>query len=120
MADLNVQEISNEGLTPVFTAVNAEDKFSIGSDQRIFLYIKNDDTAAKTVTIPKQRSSVVVDGYGRLDIEDIVISIPAGEERMIGAYPNLAYSSLPSSDVTVQYSDTTSVTAGAFFLPRLG
>jgi hypothetical protein len=67
------------------------------------------------VTIPAQRTSARVKGAGTLTISDIVVAVANGAEKIIGPIPE-AYINA-SGNITVNYSGTSSVTAGAFKLP---
>lgn len=117
MATLTVQNIARTGLNPLLAAAAAGgDQFANPSDQRTFLWVDNADASAKQVTIAAQDTSVNVPGYGTLTVSDIVVSVPAGEARLIGPIPQ-AYNNA-SGMVSVAYDDDTSVTVGAIYLPK--
>ena len=102
MADITAQTISRDGLNPTYaSAASGGDAFvNTGVE---FIHIKNGDVSAKTLTIVTQAT---VDSQA---VADRTVSIPAGEERLVGPFPGSTYN---DSDVKVQltYSDVTSVT----------
>lgn len=106
MATLAVQAVLQSGIVPTFTAASAGgDLFP--NDGRTYLHIKNGGAGAVTVTV----DSFTPCSYG-FD-HDIVISIPAGAERIIGTFPPNRFNN-DSSMVSVSYSGVTSVTVAAF------
>jgi len=117
MAQLAPLTIDLDGLTPAYSAVNAQDKVQQPSDQRLFLHVKNGGGVSTNVTINAQQAYVTTPEVGRLALTDMVVAIPAGEERMIGPFPP-AYVDA-NGDVVIDYSATASVTAKAFKLPRV-
>jgi len=105
MAVLAVQKISHAGLNPVYAAADAGgDEFPNGG--RVFLQVKNGDTAQKTVTINSQKPCD--QGFDH----DITVNIPAGEERMIGPFDPSRFNN-SAGRVEVSYSDATGVTVAA-------
>lgn len=115
MAELTVASITRSGLEPQLTAVNSSDKFANPATERTFLHVSNSGGGAVTVTIPAQTTSIKVAGAGSLDVDDIVVSVPVGEARMIGPFPSTHTDS--DGNTTVNYSSTSSVTAQAIKLP---
>lgn len=106
MATLAVQAVLQSGIVPTFTAASSGgDVFP--NDGRTYLHIKNGGTGAVTVTV----DSFTPCSYG-FD-HDILISIPAGSERIIGTFPPSRFNN-DSSMVSVSYSGVTSVTVAAF------
>lgn len=101
--DLSVQRITTDGLNPAYTAANA-DGHSIDNDAHMFLHVKNGDASAHTVTVVTPRQ---VDG---LDVADLTVSVPAGEERIIGRFSTATF----GRSVDVNFSAVTSVTVAAF------
>ena len=114
MATLTVETIIKAGVQPVYSAVNSEDQFINPSNERTFLHVKNGGGGSINVTVVAQKTSAKVQGVGVVTIDNIVVAVPAADERMIGPFSD-AYT---DSDglVTVQYSGTTSVTAQAIKL----
>lgn len=117
MALITAQVITDLGLTPAYTAVSASDTFVIPqSEDRHFLHVKNSGGVSLDVTITAVKTSVKVAGAGTLPISDKVITIPAGQELVIGPFPEAFIAS--TGIVTVDYSVTASVLAGVFKLPK--
>lgn len=110
MAELTVQEMDRNGLTPSYDSADAGgDTFTWA--RYAFLHVKNDDDASHDVTIAEQHDSAPA-GY---EEADLVVSVPAGEERMIGPLDRQAYQN-DDGDVEVSYDDVTSVTVAAIKL----
>lgn len=105
---LTVQQIVRSGLKPSLAAANADGNY-FDNNGRVYLEVKNDDTASKTVTI---QTPGTVDG---LAIADLEVTVTAGESRKIGPFPTNIYNDA-NGRVNVSYSDVTSVTVGAFRL----
>jgi len=116
MAAYTVQTIVDSGLTPALVSVASSDTAADDGTSRTFIEVVNGAGAPITVTIPSQQASVVVPGVGSLAVADITVSVTNGQRRLIGpfsrAYINTA------GNVTVNYSSTTTITAGAFRLAK--
>lgn len=115
MAALTLQSIVAAGVEPAYAAVNSEDTVKVNSAQRNFLHVKNGSGGSINVTITAVKTSARVQGVGVVTVDDLVVAVPAGEERIIGPFTE-AYMDT-DGDVTIGYSGTTSVTAGVFSLP---
>lgn len=115
MAALTLQSIALAGLEPAYAAVNSQDTVVVSSAQRNFLHVKNGSGVSVNVTITAVKTSATVPGVGVVTISDEVVAVPAGEERMIGPFTE-AYMDTDGT-VTIDYSATTTVTAGVFTLP---
>lgn len=112
MADVAeaVKQIIKTGLEPTYTGSLATDNvYQFRNDGRMYLHVINGGSSPDTVTIAAQPS---VDG---LDVPDRTVSVPAGEERLIGPLLPDVYN---DSDglVNVSHSFITSVTQGVFRL----
>jgi len=102
MADLAVVTISRNGLEATYnTAAGGGDAFINTGNE--FVHIKNDDASSKDITFA---TPAEVDG---LAVADRVVSIPAGEDRMIGPFPASTYNDT-AGKVQITYSAVTSVT----------
>jgi len=102
MATLTAETISRSGLEPTHNAADAGgDEFANTGDE--FIHVTNGSGGAITVTI---ETGGTVDG---LAIADRTVSVPAGEERLIGPFPKSTYD---DGDGLVQltYSAVTSLT----------
>lgn len=115
MAELTLQEIVAVGVEPSYAAVNSEDTVKVNSAQRNFLHVKNGSGGSINVTVTAVKTTARVQGVGVVDIDDLVVAVPAGEERIIGPFTEAYMDS--DGEVTIGYSGTSSVTAGAFSLP---
>ena len=102
---LSVQDIARSGLSPSYSSA-VGDGHSVQNNGRVFIHVKNGDSSSKTITI---QTPGTVDG---LAVADRDVSIPAGEERMIGPFPPGQYNQ-SDGDIYVDYSATTSVTIAA-------
>lgn len=112
MAVLSVQSVVDSGLTPALSAVNSEDTFVDDGSGRTFLEVVNGGGGSINVTVPAVQTTAVVPGVGALTISNIVVAVTNGQRRFIGPFTPAYRNS--SGIVTVQYSGTSSVTAGAF------
>lgn len=101
--DLAVQRVTRSGLDPAYEAANV-DGHAVTNDGRTILHVKNGDTVAHSVTVvtPKQ-----VHG---LDVADLVVSVPAGGERLFGPFPPVTFGRVADVD----YDAVTGVTVAAF------
>lgn len=102
-ASLSVQKIARSGLEPSYTAaeVDGNSFANPGLEQRI-LHVKNGATAVVvTCKTPRQ-----VDG---LDVAELAVTVPAGEERMIGPFPTKTFTQ-GDGTVHVDYDDVSNVT----------
>lgn len=106
---LSTERIVKDGLVATYTAAVA-DGHQVPWSERMFIHVKNDDTASKTITAqtPGQVSG--------LDIAEHTVDVAAGDEAFIG--PFLAESTFKQSDgdVYIDYSATTSVTVAALII----
>jgi len=115
MAQLSVNLIDDAGVAIDANTVSAEaggDSFLNRSNGRTFLLVENTDASSHDVTLTAQQTEVQKDGFGTLDIGDVVVSVPAGESRLIAVPPG----SFNDSEGLVQasYSDQTGMNVGAF------
>lgn len=112
MAALSIQTVVDTGIVPSLAAVNNGDTVADDGTNRTYVEVANGGGGSINVTVPAQQTSVVVPGVGSLTVADIVIAVANGTRKLIGpfsrAYINTA------GNVTLNYSGTTSVTAGAF------
>lgn len=109
MSLLTVQNVSLDGLEPSFAAA-AEDGDTFVNNGRTFLHVKNADTVAeRTVTI----DSLVDCNQGHN--HDIVVEVPAEEERIIGPFSPSRFNS-NTGVVSVTYDNHSDVTVAAISL----
>lgn len=111
-ADLATQEISNLGLAPAYAAAAGGGDKIVGPDADTFLHVKNGSGVSVTVTVATPGKAA---GTGGLDIADVSVAIPAGQERMIGTFPAELYANpADAGKAAVTYSAVTTVTVGVF------
>ena len=109
MSSLTVQNISLDGLKPIFVAATEEGDTFVNNG-RTFLHVKNADTVAeRTVTI----NSLVECNQGH--DHDIEVEIPKEEERIIGPFSPSRFNS-NTGEVSVTYDDHSDVTVAAISL----
>lgn len=114
MAILTVQSIVKTGLNPTLVAASGGgDSFANTGNEE--LDVVNGGGGAITVTIPAQKGC---DEFGVTNTaHDIVVSVPAGQTRRIGAIAPRQYNDV-NGRAQVAYSGVTSVTVGAFSMGR--
>lgn len=103
------QSVGSAGLHPTYEAANAAgNSWRMGSG--IALHVKNGGASACTVTIP---TPLQVDG---LAVADRTISVPAGEDRLIGLAATPAYRQT-GGVAFADYDQVTSVTVAVLTVP---
>lgn len=110
MTELTVQKISLNGTAPEFTAADATGNYFKNSGFS-FLHVKNSGGSPVTVTIDSV--ALCSQGYDH----DVIVSVPAGEERLIGVFPKNRFDQKidnVSERVKITYSSATSVTVAVF------
>lgn len=107
MAILTVQEIVRTGLNPTYSAAEAGGDKVPNADNMAFVHVKNGDASAHTVTA----TSTATASPG-LAPSDLVVSVPASEERMIGPFPTSSFNN-PQNQVDLTYDAVTNVTIAA-------
>jgi len=106
MATLSVQQIIRSGLKPTYaTAATGGDEF-VNDGVFTFFHAKNAATPAIAVTFVTQKT---VDGQA---VGDRTVSLPDGEERMVGPFPTDVYNNA-NGRVAVTYDAVASVTIAA-------
>jgi hypothetical protein len=115
MAALTLQTIDINGIVPAYAAVNASDTVKVNTAQRNFLHVKNGGGGSINVTLVAVKTTAKVPGVGVVTIGDEVIAVTSGSEKIIGPFPEAFMDT--DGTVTINYSGTTSVTAGVFSLP---
>jgi hypothetical protein len=81
---VTTQAITRAGVVPTASAPTAEGDI-IDTGGRVFLLVSNTGDASATVTIDAQATV-----YG-LDVEDLAVTLAAGETRAIGPLPTQAF-----------------------------
>jgi hypothetical protein len=106
---LTPQQIVRSGLSPAYTAGDAVNGHEFVNEGDVYLHVKNGGASPINVTIPTPGT---VDG---LAIADLVVAVPAAEERKIGDIPTNVYNQT-GGKVYVDLSASASVTLGVFKL----
>lgn len=115
MAELTLQDITRDGLDPDMESASADgDTFPQSADGRVFLLVKNDGSSSREITVNAENDEKQVAGWGTLTASDAVVSVPGGEQRLIGPFPAGPYTQTPD----VSYDDETDVTVAAIRLPK--
>lgn len=107
MADLTILDIVRTGLQPAMAACAAGgDSFTNGG--KTFLLVNNADAAPHDLTLNSQKACD--QGFDH----DINVSVPAGEERLIGPFPANRFNDV-NDKVQISYpgGDVTSLTIAA-------
>jgi hypothetical protein len=101
MTILIVQSISRSGVQPIYnTAAGGGDEFL--NDGRTWIHVKNGAVVLNITLV----SQITVDG---LDVEDLVITVPINDERLIGIFSTEWYNDADGK-VQIIYDDASNVT----------
>lgn len=114
MATLSVQEFAQDGLDATYDAADAGGDV-VTNRGSLVLHVKNGDASSHTVTVTAQTTTVEVSGYGVADLDDVVLAIPAGEERFLGPFPVKTFNDA-NQQIAITYDAVTSVTIAAIKL----
>lgn len=117
MADLTIQKIVEAGLNPTLGAASGGGDAILNLAGDVFLYVKNADATAKQITVTAQKTSKDVESYGSMTKANAVVSVPAGEIRLIGPFPRAAFNDA-ANKVQITYDAVTSLTVAAIQLPK--
>lgn len=114
MALLTVQKIVEAGLTPSFVAAAVGGDTADNSDGKTFIHVKNGGGGSINVTITAAAgvSPVADPKLGTLTKANIVKSVAAGAEAIIGPLKKQAFNN-SSQQLSITYSGVTSVTVAA-------
>ena len=108
MATLSMQEVVQTGLEPVLTAAGAGgDEFLNTNSGLKFIQVVNGGGSACVVTVNSQTACDQGADH------DLVVSVPAGEERWIGPLHKTRFND-SAGKVQITYDQVTTVTVGAF------
>lgn len=112
MADLAYIPVTPSGVNDAtLTAADvAGDTFPVDTS-KVFK-VANGDGSPHTVTIAAPSSTTVCGNYGKVSLEDIVISVPSGESRIFTIPLGFAQ----DGKFTLTYDAVTSVEVGGFAL----
>ena len=114
MATLTVQQVVLAGLlSPAFAAAagGGDDFPNDSSGVKTFVYIKNGDGSATSVTFDDTVSSAP-EGADAFDA-DVTIVVPATDEAIVGPFPVARF----GTSVPITYTSVTSLTIAVLQLP---
>ena len=107
MSLINPQQIDKSGLNPVLTsAAGGGDAFACSGKEVV--YVENTDSAQHTVTIPAQKANYNDAVYGKQDLDDITVTIPSGEFRLIAGVTPAAFAK-DNGEAVINYDAATGI-----------
>ena len=104
MALITAQTPTLTGLNPTFAAAANTD--TIAADGRTVLWVKNGSGSSINVTVVSTKS---VNG---LAVADLVVAVPAGQDRLIGPFPRNTFADA-NGQADIDYSSVTTITRAA-------
>lgn len=107
MALLAAQAVTLTGLNPSFAAAANTD--TIKADGRTTLWVKNGAGAPINVTVVTPKTD------NGLAVADLVVAVPAGEQRLIGPFGRDLFAD-PNGQAGIDYSSVTTITVAALVL----
>ncbi len=109
--DLTVQTITKDGLNPTYASATATEGDMFRNSGKEFIHVVNASGGSINVTVA---TPATISG---LAIEDKVVAVPAGEDRMIGTFEPALYNqpagSTDAGKTYISYSAVSSVTVAA-------
>lgn len=111
MAELTVNAIPPSGIDPSANLIAADAAGdTVKKASGLIFVVDNADAGARTVTVAAPVANAVCGGYGQVPVEDIVISIPAGESRHFSIPSGYAV----DGEFAITYDAVTATTVGVF------
>lgn len=110
MAQLIAQTPSETGAALTYAAAGASGDSFTNTGKEV-VHIKNGGGAPITVTVKSRNTAPSVPGFGPVTKLDRAIAIAPGDDRIIGPFPQKAFSDPSTARVSMTYSSTTSVSA---------
>ena len=119
MAALTITDVTASGINaPSLVSASCGGDTAKNDNSDIFLWVKNSDASAHTVTVTAQKPSPTVPGFGQVTKSDVSVQVPATSgEKLIGPFPTIAYNQTDGT-IAITYDDVTGVTIAAVRLPR--
>ena len=104
MAQLTREKITEGILEPTFNDADtgAGDKIK-NTDGKTFLLLENPGASAAICTVTAQRTTKEDPAYGPLTKADLAVPVNAGETKLVGPFPSVAWSD-SSGDLNLVYS----------------
>tara|TARA_R110002051_G_scaffold194750_1_gene262973 strand:+ start:259 stop:609 length:351 start_codon:yes stop_codon:yes gene_type:complete len=115
MATITLQEVSETGSSPTYTATDVAGDVVDNVRRNTFLHFKNGAELEITVTIVAQTTSVDNQMYGDLTKANATLVLAAATEGFIGPFPTAAYSN-DDNQIEITYSSVSSLTVAALYL----
>lgn len=108
MATLTTQNVTRAGVGPTYAAcTGGGDRFT--PDATTMLHVKNGSGGALNVTVAATKVPLA-----NMTTGNVVVSVPAGGERMIGPFPADFFTAVDGSGLAdITYSGVTSLTIAA-------
>jgi hypothetical protein len=116
MATLTVNEVNLTGFrddNALVAAAGGGDSFLPGDTT--YIRVNNGGGSPITVTVATPGST----GNSGLGIADVSVSVTNAQSRLIGPFPSQLFAQSDDGLADITYSGVTSVTVGAFRLPKL-
>lgn len=117
MADLAVTTVTEAGVLDSLSAAAGGGDAIPGNNGDIILAVNNGGGGSITVTITAQQTGAQAPGMGQLTKANGGGSVTNGTRRLFGPFPPLAFNDT-NGKVQITYSGVTSVTVGAYRVPR--
>lgn len=102
MANRAAQPITRAGVTPTLNAAASGDTCDVGDN--VFLDVRNGSGSAITLTV------TAVGGEGGLTLSNLVVSVPATGEKLIGPIDPELFENASDGKAHLAWSATTTVT----------
>lgn len=117
---LSLQTTARTGTAITYSAATADGHAIDNTSERVVFHVKNGSGSPVTVTI----DAIAMTDDGTLAVSDRTVSVPGGEERIIGPFPNSFYGQADvglslTKAVYINTSAQTSVTYAAIKLGDL-
>lgn len=113
--EITVQDVNKIGLSPTYAAADSANGMMFKNDGHTVLHIKNGGAGAVSVTVAS-----IADPYDRLG--DVVVSVPATSELIIGVFRDFLFNQKPGSTnagkIHVDFDVGTTVTVAALKIPK--
>lgn len=114
MAELTVQQITEDGAAATYVAANSGGD-TADNNGNLFLHIKNGGGSSITATITAQTTTVNSGAYGELTKANAAVTVEASGEAFIGGFAPAAFND-GNSEIAITYSAVTSVTIAALYV----